>query len=223
MALTPIPILKMLTLQSFGIFLIFTWAAIGACLDTTIPCAALSVLLPGKVSYPASPIYLASIISYFWGQEKLAPACIVTPTRAQDVSIAVRALAAIHAYDRNAPPLAIRSGGHSPLAGSANNNGGVTMDLTSLNSITISGDKSVVSVGAGSLWQNIYAQLDPLGIAVGGGRVAGIGVGGFLTGGQSDTNQLSDTSSLKLSQVAYHSSHLNLDGYVTKWSACKSS
>lgn len=179
----------MLTLQSFGIFLIFAGAlnaAIGACLDTTIPCAALSALLPGKVSYPATPTYLASITSYFWGQEKLAPACIVTPTRAQDVSIAVRALAAIHAYDRNAPPFAIRSGGHSPLTGSANYNGGVTMDLTSLNSITISGDKSVVSVGAGSLWQNIYAQLDPLGIAVGGGRVAGIGVGGFLTGGQPD-------------------------------------
>ena len=41
----------------------------------------------------------------------------------------------------------------------------------------------MATVGVGVLWRNIYAQLDPMNISVLSGRVAGIGVAGFLTGG----------------------------------------
>ncbi|KAK4177877.1 putative FAD-binding oxidoreductase [Triangularia setosa] len=61
--------------------------------------------------------------------------------------------------------------------------GGVTLDLRDLNEITLINGNSDVRLGVGLSWKEVYAQLDPLGLTVAGGRVAGVGVGGFLTGG----------------------------------------
>ncbi|TVY21905.1 Bifunctional solanapyrone synthase [Lachnellula arida] len=149
----------------------------------SLPCSTLSNLLPRKVSYPASSSYTSSILSYFFLQEHLAPACILTPSSTSDVAIAIAALSSIHSIYPAAIDLSIRSGGHSPVKGAANNNGGITIDLRALDSIDVSQDQTVVSVGAGTLWNATYAKLDPLNISVSGGRVAGIGAGGFLTGG----------------------------------------
>jgi hypothetical protein len=178
-----------------------------ACASTgTQQCAALSTLLPGKVSYPSNSSYTNSILSYFFLQEHLAPSCIVTPTSTSDVQIAVAALATIHAVSSTAVNLAIRSGGHSPVTGAANNNGGVTMDLRSLDSIVLNEAKTIVTVGAGTLWNATYAELDPLNLAVSGGRVAGIGTGGFLTGGTlSSCFHARDVRELKFFQLAYPS------------------
>lgn len=149
-----------------------------------VQCKILSALLPKKVSFPNSPTYAASILSYWFQQARLAPACVVTPTSTLDVSIIVGTLNIVHKIAPGASPFAIRGGGHAQIAGSANSNGGVTIDLTSLKSIKLNSDHTVTSVGGGTLWNNIYAQLDPLNVTVSGGRVVGIGVGGLTTGGK---------------------------------------
>ncbi|KAK0735938.1 hypothetical protein B0T21DRAFT_383647 [Apiosordaria backusii] len=61
--------------------------------------------------------------------------------------------------------------------------GGVTLDLRALNEITLINGNADVRLGVGSSWGNVYKQLDPLNLTVAGGRVAGVGVGGFLIGG----------------------------------------
>jgi hypothetical protein len=38
-------------------------------------------------------------------------------------------------------------------------------------------------IGAGLIWDDVYAALDQQNVAVLGGRVTGVGVAGFLTGG----------------------------------------
>lgn len=82
---------------------------------------------------------------------------------------------------------AVRSGGHASFAGAANIEGGVTIDLSGLSSITLTpGEGSApptLSVGVGSTWGSVYAHLDPLHLGVSGGRVAGVGVGGLTLGG----------------------------------------
>lgn len=40
-----------------------------------------------------------------------------------------------------------------------------------------------VDIGAGLVWDDVYAALEPLGINVVGGRVTGVGVAGFTLGG----------------------------------------
>lgn len=78
---------------------------------------------------------------------------------------------------------AIRSGGHTPFAGAANIDNGVTIDLSRLNSVSLSSDRGVAHVGTGTRRIQVYQKLDPLNLTVVGGRVTGIGVGGFILGG----------------------------------------
>lgn len=151
----------------------------------SVQCSTLSVLLPTKVAQPGSGAYTSSLESYFWQQEQdMQPDCIVTPTSNTDVQVAVGALTGVYALDAwAANPVAVRSGGHGVVVGASNDNYGVAIDLSSLNTITLSADKKVVSLGAGVRWQDVYAALDPYNLTVSGARVAGLGVGGFLTGG----------------------------------------
>ena len=73
---------------------------------------------------------------------------------------------------------------HTAWAGAASIEGGVVIDLSRLNQIDLSQDRSYVSVGPGNRWGAVYNKLERLGVAVSGGRWADVGVGGLLTGGQ---------------------------------------
>ncbi|TVY40141.1 Bifunctional solanapyrone synthase [Lachnellula occidentalis] len=145
----------------------------------TTCCLALSSILPGLVSHPNSFIYNSSQQSYWALQEvNVSPSCIVSPKTAQHVSLAVKALSALGTCK-----FAVHSGGHTPFAGSANVASGVTIDLAKLDQITLCGNKTSVAVGPGQKWGSVYSKLQPLGLAVAGGRAASIGVGGLTLGG----------------------------------------
>ena len=149
-------------------------------------CAALSAVLGEKISYPSSEGAYAQSSNAYWSQQEssLTPSCIVSPTDTGDVVVAVRTLGL--ANKKNGAlkaKFAIRGGGHTPWAGSANIDDGVTIDMRSIRQITVNEDKTIVSVGAGAIWGDVYQRMDALGLAVVGGRGSTIGVGGLLTGG----------------------------------------
>jgi FAD/FMN-containing dehydrogenase len=144
-------------------------------------CAALLVALGKSVVYaPGSSGYNSSISSYYSQQEQLlAPACIVKPTSTSEVSSAVSILAS----KKPACTFAVRSGGHGVNAGFANIAGGVTIDLRNMNATTLNTKTNTASIQAGATWDQVYAALDPHNVSVAGGRNAGVGVGGLITGG----------------------------------------
>ena len=143
-------------------------------------CIALFKALPGKVSLPNSNGYSASVKSYFSLQEaEITPYCVVSPENEQDVSTAIKVLAAPDSTAK----FAVRGGGHTVWKGSANIEDGVTIDMRAINAVDVSGDKTVTSVGAGALWRDVYSVLDAMGLATSGGRAAQVGVGGLTTGG----------------------------------------
>jgi FAD/FMN-containing dehydrogenase len=72
---------------------------------------------------------------------------------------------------------------HTPQAGSANIDGGVTIDLQSMNQVNVSSDEKKVSIGPGNRWGNVYPKLDDLNLAMIGGRLSPVGAGGLITGG----------------------------------------
>ncbi len=72
---------------------------------------------------------------------------------------------------------------HTPFAGAANIEAGITIDLSKLNQVTVSPDRSNVVIGPGNRWAGVYSQLDAQNLATSGGRVASVGVGGLTTGG----------------------------------------
>ena len=125
--------------------------------------------------------YLNRKSSYWSVSAQLAPNCIVQPVSTEQVSKTVHTLV----VDRSckSTQFAIRGGGHTSWAGSNNINGGITIDLSLMNTTTFDPATKVASIQAGSLWNQVYATLEPQVVTVAGGRSGAVGVAGFLTGG----------------------------------------
>ncbi|KAA8645281.1 FAD-binding oxidoreductase [Aspergillus tanneri] len=147
-------------------------------------CDLLHSQTPGRVVYPGETLYTASESSYYPGYERaLQPSCIFRPTSTAEVSEFV------HFINENAnassSPLqfAVRGGGHTLFTGAANINDAITVDLRAMNSLVLSDDRKTACVGGGSIFSELYPQLERHGLTVLGGRVPDIGVGGCTTGG----------------------------------------
>ena len=157
-------------------------ALVGASNSYRTQCSALSAVIGSKVFYPGNAVYKDSILSYFTAEQQgIAPSCIVRPSDSADVSLIIKTLSSLPGDPRHSP-VAIRGGGHS-TANSSNVNDGVTIDMRIMNDLKVSKDRKIVSVGSGGIWSDIYKQLDPMNLAVAGGRVEGIGAGGLTLGG----------------------------------------
>ncbi|MCJ1472932.1 hypothetical protein MMC13_001581 [Lambiella insularis] len=111
------------------------------------------------------------------------PRCIVKPRDVVDVSRIMRAVASDRQESTAKCKFAIRGGGHMMWAGAANVAGGVTIDLSAMNAVSVNAARGVTSVGAGAIWLDVYMKLDALGLAVAGGRDSNVGVAGLTLGG----------------------------------------
>lgn len=160
----------------------------------SIACKRIDSEIPNRVSYPASSAYIAAQSQYYSGQEsELRPACIFSPQNTSEVSHFIKLMTVDAEGTRLSsfsPQFAIRGGGHSVWSGAANIDGGITIDMRAMNSVVLSDDQKVASIGAGGIWSVIYPQIEPYNLTVAGGRVAGVGLGGFLTGGELSPNLL---------------------------------
>ncbi|KAI1208441.1 uncharacterized protein F4807DRAFT_431346 [Annulohypoxylon truncatum] len=84
---------------------------------------------------------------------------------------------------RTQTQFAVRSGGHMPVKGAAGTNEGVLIAMTKMNSMTLSADGSIASIGPGLRWDDVYNWIVDKGRIVLGGRYASVGVSGVLLGG----------------------------------------
>jgi FAD/FMN-containing dehydrogenase len=69
-------------------------------------------------------------------------------------------------------------------AGAANIQDSVTIDMSALDSVSVNEAGTLTTVGPGARWGDVYLVLDALNLAVSGGRVNTVGVGGLLLGGK---------------------------------------
>jgi FAD/FMN-containing dehydrogenase len=156
--------------------------------------ARLAKELPGRVVGTEDVYVFKRLVNTHWAQQECeaAPACIVQPHNAHEVSRTLKTLKA--EFDRRLissgdlksgrdPLFAIRSGGHSPVAGAASIRGGVLIDMSHLNEIIPSQDSTSVMVGAGCKWKHVSEVLGQQGLAVVGARNSAVGVGGATLGG----------------------------------------
>ena len=141
---------------------------------TIVKCAELALKLAAE-----NVLFTPNEINYIWSaqQGELTPACRVLPDSAEDVSIILRVAKQTNCH------LAVKSGGHSQHAGASTAAEGITLDLAHMNKVEVSKDRTIVHVGAGSQWLNVYEAVEAEDLLVVGGRVADVGVGGLLTGG----------------------------------------
>lgn len=157
----------------------FLAAALPAAASVVQTCRHLDAQIPGRVFYPDSATYNSSISSYYSGQEReLNPSCIFRPTTTSEVSQFIKLIA-----DCGDVKFAVRGGGHTLWTGAANIDDGITVDMRSLNGLDLSKDHKIARLGGGAVFSDIYPKLVPYNLTVMGGRVPGIGAGGFVTGG----------------------------------------
>ncbi|KAF2121673.1 hypothetical protein BDV96DRAFT_594848 [Lophiotrema nucula] len=151
-------------------------------------CHIIDAQFPGRVGFPNSTQYQQSQDSYYTTNERdVNPSCVFRPATTNDVARFVK-LAVSNDPGANKPSLskplfAVRSGGHTLWQGAANAEGGVTVDMRSFDSFSLSADKKVASIGGGSDFAKVYPQVAAQNLTVIGGRVPGVSAGGFLSGG----------------------------------------
>lgn len=142
-------------------------------------CNIIDESLPGRVFFPGSEWYETQGRGYYsLEQADLKPSCRVSPTNVDDVSRIVKIAT------ENQCEFAVRSGGHMSWPGASNiGPSGFTIDMRKLQTISLSHDRTMVSVGPGGTWEKVYEALRPHNLTAAGGRSSGVGVAGFLLGG----------------------------------------
>jgi FAD/FMN-containing dehydrogenase len=131
-------------------------------------------------------------VKTFWSaqQRELVPQCVFKPKKPLDVSTSILISRLTQC------PFAARSGGHSPVSGGSNIDGGITISFENMNKITLSKDKKTVSFQPGNTWLNVYNTLQKDNVTIIGGRVASVGVGGLTLGGGKPSFEFSRQNSL---------------------------
>ncbi|CAE6485865.1 unnamed protein product [Rhizoctonia solani] len=128
------------------------------------------------------PLYIKGNLHWASSSSQFS-ACVVEPASAEDVSTILKIVA------NTSTPFGIRSGGHATNPGFSSTPG-VQIALFKFSQVKyhpapVAADASVgtVDIGSGLVWDTVYAALEPYGVNVVGGRVTGVGVGGFTLGG----------------------------------------
>lgn len=147
----------------------------------TMDCVAFSTLFPETVFLRGTSQYHATTTSYFAAFEnELQPMCVVRPPSAVELGKIVKHLSSLPLHVQ----VAVKGGGHTAWAGSANIEGGILIDLQSFKGTVVHSDTNTATIAAGERWGDVYAALESKGLAVPGGRVSKVGVSGLVLGGK---------------------------------------
>ncbi|KAL6158145.1 hypothetical protein ACJQWK_07739 [Exserohilum turcicum] len=140
-------------------------------------CQSLKTKVPGQVFLSNEATY-SDLNNQRWSNTSiLAPGCVFQPKTVGDVSKGVKLLST------NSCPFSIKSGGHNPIPGANNIDGGVSIVLGALNQAELAPDGTTVRLGAGARWGQVYKAFADKGLLVPGGLCGGTGIGGVSTGG----------------------------------------
>ncbi|KAJ9313558.1 CAZyme family AA7 [Paecilomyces variotii] len=131
-----------------------------------------------NVDYAAS-IQYETEINHYWSAacSDLRPSCMLFPSSAEQVADIVRALQDTDDF------FAVKSGGHMPNNGFASIQNGVLISTKNLNQVVYDPDTQTAVIGPGLAWEDAQKGLDGTGRTLVGGRIGGVGVGGYLLGG----------------------------------------
>ncbi|KAJ7776292.1 FAD dependent oxidoreductase [Mycena metata] len=128
------------------------------------------------VFYPVGSANYIADNAHWVSSSDQPSACSVEPGTAADVSIILQLLGS------TGTPFGVKGGGHTGNIGFSSTTG-VQIAMTRFSSVTYNQETQTADIGAGLIWDDVYAALEPHGVIVAGGRVSGVGVAGFTLGG----------------------------------------
>ncbi|KDR67962.1 hypothetical protein GALMADRAFT_79271 [Galerina marginata CBS 339.88] len=127
------------------------------------------------VYYAGHPLYLKGIYHWASSSSQLSK-CVVEPGTPADIGIILGILGSTDT------PFAVKGGGHASNSGFSSTPG-VHISMYRFSEVTYNQAAQTVVIGAGLIWDDVYAALEPHNVNVVGGRVSGVGVAGFTLGG----------------------------------------
>jgi FAD/FMN-containing dehydrogenase len=134
-------------------------------------------LTQGRVFQPGEPGYVDACTLFNAAIER-RPALVARPASAADVAEAIRFAR------RHDLPLAVRSGGHS-AAGWSLCDGGLVLDMRSIDTIDVDPEAGAARVGGGCTTGAVDRACQAHGMATVTGRVSTTGIAGYTLGGGS--------------------------------------
>ncbi|KAJ4324524.1 hypothetical protein N0V94_001264 [Neodidymelliopsis sp. IMI 364377] len=156
--------------------------------------AELRTVLPYGIIFTDQDDMFKELMNSHWAQQEceVVPACIIRPRTSRDLAQAVKIFKNTFRLRKDGISskresgdhfFAIRSGGHSPVAGAASIKDGILIDMAQFNHVSPSPDGNSVVIGAGCKWIHVSSVLEEKGLAIVGGRNSAVGVGGLTLGG----------------------------------------
>ncbi|KAJ5740198.1 hypothetical protein N7493_000070 [Penicillium malachiteum] len=140
-------------------------------------CQALKKPLSDAVFYPNTDVYEYEAQNFWSDTEILSPGCVFRPQSSAQLAKGLEALVKADAE------FAVRGGGHMGIRGSNNINNGVLVVMSNLTTLELNDDQSILSVGPGYRWNQVYTYLAQYDLTVPGGRLGPVGVPGLLLAG----------------------------------------
>lgn len=128
-----------------------------------------------KVVYPLDLTYY-SLIEHYMTTSTQTSTCVAVPASPAEISSTIKVIGSRRIR------YAVRGAGHASNQGFSSTSG-VHISMNNFKQVILSDDKNTVDVGPANVWDDVYKGLEGTGVAVVGGRVSGVGVGGFITGG----------------------------------------
>lgn len=129
------------------------------------------------VAYPGLLAFQYSADMAHWASSSSQVAkCSVQPGTAADVGIILNILGSTRT------PFAVKGGGHASNPGFSSTTG-VLIAMKRFSAVDYNASAQTATIGAGLIWDDVYAALAPHNVNVIGGRVTGVGVAGFTLGG----------------------------------------
>ncbi|GAB1213012.1 hypothetical protein ATERTT37_002161 [Aspergillus terreus] len=146
---------------------------------SSIPASALQTLRgalkSSNVYTPGSDGYEASIVRWSGTGVKQA-GVVVMPIDVDDIRTSL-----LWAQEHSVE-IAVKGGGHS-VAGTSSSSGGLVIDLSRMNKVTVHADSKTLTVQGGAVWKDVDEKAAEHGLATVGGTVNHTGVGGLTLGG----------------------------------------
>jgi FAD/FMN-containing dehydrogenase len=130
----------------------------------------------GEVVVPGDGGYAEAARVWNGAHDGQRPAIIVRCAGTVDV------IAAVGFARSNGLTIAVRGGGHS-VAGFSTSDGGIVIDLSSMNAVSVDPVARRASVCGGAVWADVDHETQAHGLATTGGLVSSTGVAGFTLGG----------------------------------------
>lgn len=130
-----------------------------------------------EVEYPLSLDYNTDLTKY-WSAAcgDLKPTCIAAPSSASEMSQTITELHNVNTL------FAVKSGGHMPNNGFASIEDGLLISTKHLDQVFYNPDDQTAVIGPGLSWEEAQKGLDGTGRTVVGGRLGGVGIGGYMLG-----------------------------------------